>query len=118
MSVKFKTTKKEIMAGYPYVIRIGYCELQNLLNYKNPIAYTTRTEGWGCDIYEVDQTTVIVTGYGPFGNIEPNYDLIKQYDKEAEKYIYECHSDTPEHLDALLKEMVDKIITEYKEKFK
>ena len=118
MSVKFKTKQKEIMAGYPYVIRVGYCSLQNLLNYKSPIAYTSGKYGWNADIYEISQTTVIVTGYGPFGNIEPNYDLIRQYDKEAEKYRYERHSDTPEHLDDLLKELVDKIIKEYKEKSK
>lgn len=118
MSMKFKTKKKEIMAGYSNVICVGYCELQNLLNYKNPVAYTTRAEGWGCDIYEVDQNTVIATGYAPFGNIDPSYALIRQYDDEAAKYISEHHSDAPEHLDALLKELVDKIITEYKGKSK
>lgn len=122
MSMKFKTKKKDIMANYCYVIKTGYCTLQNLLQYKSPIAYTTRKEGWGCDIYEIGPDRAITTGYAPFGNIQPNYELVQQYDQKAEKYVYEHRWDgsdkVPKYLDKLLEELVDKIITEYREKSK
>lgn len=86
--MKFKTTKKEIMNGYRDIICVGYCNLQNMLNTENPIAYTTRAEGWGSDIYEFGNIA-IVTGYAPFGNIRPNYDIQKKYDDMAEKIVYD-----------------------------
>ena len=122
MSVKFKTKQKDIMAGYCYVIKTGYCTLQNLLQYKRPVAYTTRREGWGADIYEIDSTTVIATGYAPFGNITPDYNLVRKYDEKAQNYVFEHRSDNPKkvinYLDKLLKELVEKIIAEYEEKSK
>lgn len=122
MSVKFKTKQKDIMTGYCYVIRTGYCTLQNLLQYKRPVAYTTRREGWGADIYEIDSTTVIATGYAPFGNVIPDYKLVREYDQKAEKYVSEHRWDNPDkvikYLDRLLEKLVDKIIAEYWEKNK
>ena len=50
--MKFKTTQKAIKANYTNIICVGYCDLQHLLTYKTPIAYTVRREGWGADIYE------------------------------------------------------------------
>lgn len=120
MSMKFKTKKKDIMANYCYVIETGYCTLQNLLQYRNPIAYTAGIYGWGCDIYEVAQNTVITTGYSPFGNVEPDYKLIREYDQKAEKYIAKNRlgnlDKKSKYLDKLIKELVDKIISKYKEK--
>lgn len=82
--MKYQTTKKQIMNGYTNVIKVPYCALQTLLKYNKPIAYTTsKTYGWRADVYEINQNTVIVTGYGPFGNIEPDYDLRKKYKLRA-----------------------------------
>ena len=64
--MKFKTTRKAIKQGYENVIQVPYCGLQNLLRCESPIAYTTRAEGWGADIYDFGNTA-IVTGYAPFG---------------------------------------------------
>lgn len=81
--MKFKTTKRDIMANYGSVIKVGYCDLQNLLNYESPIAYTTGVYGWNADIYDFGGA-VIVTGYRPFGNIRPDYEIINRYETEAE----------------------------------
>lgn len=81
--MKFKTTRKAIKENYSNIICISYCHLQQLLSGKEPIAYTTRREGWAADIYEVNNNTVIVTGYAPFGNIHPDYELVKEYEKKA-----------------------------------
>ena len=108
------------MENYQYVISTGYCALQNLLKYRDPIAYTDGIYGWNCDIYEIEQTTVITSGYAPFGNIQPDYELVRQYEKKAEKYISEHRFDNPskviKYLDKLLRKLVDKIVMEYWEK--
>lgn len=85
--MKYKTTQKAVKAGYTNTIAVNYCALQNLLAYENAVAYTARSEGWGADIYGFGNTA-IVTGYAPFGNIRPDYNLCKKYEDQAEKIRY------------------------------
>lgn len=82
--MKFKTTQKAIKANYNTIICVPYCGLQNLLNYESPVAYTERREGWAADIYDMGGGVAIVTGYAPFGNIRPSYELRERYEKQAE----------------------------------
>lgn len=86
--MKFKTTQKAIRANYNKIICVPYCALQNLLNYESPVAYTVRREGWAADIYDMGGGVAIVTGYVPFGNIRPSYELRKRYETDAEKIRY------------------------------
>lgn len=86
--MKFKTTQREIRSNYPRVISCGYCSLQTLLVWETPIAYTTRREGWGCDIYQLSQNTALSTGYAPFGNIRAPYETCRKYEKLAEEICY------------------------------
>lgn len=83
--MKFKTTQKEIRANYNKIICVPYCGLQTLLSYENPVAYTVRREGWAADIYDMGGGVAIVTGYAPFGNIRPSYELRERYETGAEK---------------------------------
>lgn len=85
--MKFKTTKKEVKEGYRNIIKIGYCDLQYLLYYRNPIAYTSGTYGWNADIYEIGRGSAICTGYRPFGDIKADYELIREYDDKARALI-------------------------------
>lgn len=87
--MKFKTTQKEIRANYNKIICVPYCGLQSLLNYESPVAYTVRREGWAADIYDMGGGVAIVTGYAPFGNIRPSYELRERYEKQAEKIRYD-----------------------------
>ena len=80
--MKFKTTQKAIKQGYSNVICVSYCALQRLLSCESKIAYTTRIEGWGADIYQFGNTA-IVTGYAPFGNIRPGYEVNQRYEQKA-----------------------------------
>ena len=80
--MKFKTTQKSIKQGYKNVIQVSYCGLQSLLRCESPIAYTTRAEGWGADIYAFGNTA-IATGYAPFGNIRPGYEVNQRYEQRA-----------------------------------
>lgn len=105
--MKFKTTKKAINAGYTNRIIIPYCDLQSLLQYKNPVAYTTRAEGWGADIYEIAPNTAIITGYAPFGNIRPAWDIVKKYETAAQRVLYSTPwQEREKELDKLLKEFI------------
>ena len=80
---KLETTKKSVKAAFPRIISIGFCDLQNLLYYESPIAYTHGVYGWNSDVYRIKPTIVIVTGYRPFGNINPSHELIKKYEGRA-----------------------------------
>lgn len=86
--MKIRTTKKAINNRYATRIYCSYCALQKLLKYESPVAYTTRREGWSADIYEVNPSTVIITGYAPFGSIRAGYDICRKYEAAAEA-IYE-----------------------------
>ena len=86
--MKFKTTQKAIKANYNTIICVPYCGLQNLLSCESPIAYTVRREGWSADIYDMGNGIAIVTGYAPFGNVCPSYELRKRYEKQAEQIRY------------------------------
>ena len=106
--MKYKTTKKEVMSGYEHIIMIGYCGLQSLLSHRDPIAYTVRPEGWGADIYDFGNIA-IVTGYAPFGNINPSYQMCQQYEKRAENVMKNQFSDWGHRaleLDAILNDFL------------
>lgn len=107
--MKYKTTKKQVNEGYNSVISVGYCNLQFLLQYHNPEAYTTRSEGWAADIYDLDRYgyggVAIVTGYAPFGNNRPEYAKVLQYDNEARAIVQNYDMEYPEKLEAIRKLM-------------
>ena len=111
--MKYRTTKKDIMNGYSNIICVGYCSLQNLLNCESETAYTTRQEGWAADIYDFG-STAIVTGYAPFGNIRPGYELCQKYEKAAEKFRYDYELTYPERkeqLKKLIKQFIQEVVT-------
>ena len=84
--MKVRVTKREIMNGYNNVICVGYCCLQNLLEYESPEYYTTRREGWGADIYDVGNGNAICTGYAPFGNIRVDSATCQKYEEMVHEH--------------------------------
>lgn len=106
--MKFKSIKKDIMANYPKVIKIGYCDLQFLLKYESPIAYTAGVYGWNADIYDFGGVA-IVTGYRPFGNIYPDWEIVQKYKEEARKI---CYNYSYEEGHIVLQELQKKFIEE------
>lgn len=100
--MKYKTTAKALKAGYYKIISAGYCDLQHLLDYRSPIAYSAGVYGWNFDVYEVDGVC-IATGYRgmPSKNADNyTYNLIRAYDDKAQGKI-------AEEREALLKEFVN-----------
>ena len=81
--MKAQTTKKAIMNAYENVIKVGYCDMQDALKWREPNFYTAGVYGWNSDVYVINYDTVIVTGYRPFGNIELPRDVIDTLNKCA-----------------------------------
>lgn len=107
--MKYRTTKRDVNAGYGNVICIGYCRLQALLGYESPVAYTARREGWAADIYEFGNTT-IVTGYAPFGNIRPDYETCQKYEKKSREIPYTLsYEERKEALSKLISEFIEEV---------
>ena len=107
MNVTMKNIKKE----YPKIIKVGYCELQNLLRFKNADFTTSGVYGWNADIYTVSIDTAICTGYRPLGNIELKRDIIKKYDDKALK-IYCNEKDyniAIKKIDKLLQKFIEEV---------
>jgi chorismate mutase len=108
----FKTTKKQTMAIYRKTISISYCALQHLLARRNHIAHTEGVYGWNANIYDVGNGVAIVTGYRPFGNISPDYDLVREYDKRARELIYDyslSYEEQKKALDDLINEFIKEV---------
>ena len=115
--MKFKTTKKAIKKGYYHIISVGYCNLQYLLKGINPVAYSTRAEGWACDYYDVNGVC-ICEGYSPIGNQNTKnltYDTMRKYDNKAKEIFHNRSSgswhDLQPKLANLLNEFIEKAIT-------
>lgn len=79
--MKYRTTQRDVTNGYGYVFRTGFCNLQNLLSYENPVAYTCGVYGWNADVYQFEGFA-IVTGYRPFGRSIPS-EVVKRYERKA-----------------------------------
>lgn len=108
--MKFHTTQKAIKAGYNTIIYVGYCDLETVLAYENPIAYTTRREGWAADVYDIGGVA-IVTGYAPFGNVRPGYDICRKYEEQSEKIRYNYDISYDRQRD-MLKSLAKKFVKE------
>lgn len=110
--MKFKATKKEMRNNYHYIIGIGYCAAQFLLKFESPIAYSTRTEGWACDYYDIDGV-LISTGYAPLEskNVNIDYITIRDYDNRAREIAHDytiSYEEREKQVKELLKELVEK----------
>ena len=82
--MKTQTTKKAIMGAFENVIKVGYCDMQDALKWREPNCYTVGVFGWNADVYVIDDDTVIVTGYRPFGNMKLSREVIDTLNKCAE----------------------------------
>ena len=101
--MKAKITRKELKNNYKNIIPAYFCSMQFLLKFENPKYYIgNNVDGWQADIYEIDNNTVIVTGYSVFGNIKPDRNLIREYESKAiqqsEKYYMKSYN-TKKHIE-------------------
>lgn len=80
--MKFRTTNKQIKNNYGYIVRVGYCDLQDLLTGVDPFAYTCGVYGWNADFYDVDGVC-ICTGYRSLCGENIDYSIIRKYQEKA-----------------------------------
>lgn len=87
--MKLRATKQEMREGYDKILRIGYCNAQNLLNYEQPFAYSAGRYGWCCDYYDIDGV-LISTGYSPIESkgMKLDYARLREYEERAGKIRY------------------------------
>lgn len=97
--MKTQITRRAAKDYYANVIEIGYCDAQHLLYFCEPAHYTAGIYGWNSDIYTFDGNSgipgdytpayacAISTGYRPFGNVHPSYQLVDKFDREARDVI-------------------------------
>lgn len=106
--MKFKTTNKAIRENGGLIIRLGYCEAQELLHYQSAGAYTCGVYGWNYDAYFINGAT-ICTGYR--GMPGARYEGITEYEKQAAKINHNYNISYEERRDA-----VNSLLYEYIEK--
>ena len=103
--------QKDIIDSYGYIICVGYCSLQYLLKCKDSKLYTCGVYGWNANIFHINNSTCIVTGYRPFGNIYPKYEIIKKYEDKA-RAIYNDYDLKWQEKNKKLEKLLDKFIKE------
>lgn len=102
--MKTKMSRRKIKTDYK-VYCIGNGNLQYMLNYVRPFAYSTRAEGWACDYYDVGNGIVLCDGYAPIGK-KVNFDIMDAFDKKAKEIWEEFHWDDPEKCQKMLKNLI------------
>lgn len=114
--MKTKVSKKEIKDNYNYIITISYCDGQYLLSGLQDRYYSTRAEGWACDYYEIDNNTIVSTGYAPIDTKYRDYKLTRKYDDKAREiyHNYDLKYDTrlkkiARLRDKFVKELIEKV---------
>lgn len=60
---KFNTTQKAAKNSNDIVLAVPYCFLQHALNYESPVSGNSGVYGWNFDVYDINDTYSIVTGY-------------------------------------------------------
>ena len=96
--------------------------MSDLLSYKDANYYNANSYGWRNDIYLINNNTVIVTGYEPFGNIEIPKDIAKKYndiayrikknglkDAQTKKITFD-YNILKDNIDEVIEEMIQEII--------
>ena len=110
--MKAKITQKEARDLKPY--RFGYCEIQYLLRYEDPIFYTCGLYGRNADFYKIEHPETwrniwICTGYRPIGERYIDYDTSQKREHKARNFDYTglTATETKKTLRRFIFEMLD-----------
>lgn len=107
--MKLKTTRKEILKSGCKVVSCGDGDLQNLLTYRSPFAYSTRAEGWACDYYQISDI-IISSGYSTIGD-RLDYTVIKKYDDRARaiKNTLRDHAAAEKEIEIIINDFIQEV---------
>ena len=110
--MKFRTTNKQIKNNYGYIVRVGYCDLQDLLTYKEPFAYTCGVYGWNADFFDLDGIC-ICTGYRSLVGERLPSDIVIKYQNKAKaiksRYNFTEYKKERAALERLRKKFADEV---------
>ena len=109
--MKLKTTNKQIRENFCKVLSIGYCDVQYLLEFRKPFAYTSGIYGWNADFYEIGNFC-ISTGYRPIGE-KVDYILLQELESQA-RNIYVDYNLDRETKEKQIDELLNKLINSLK----
>ena len=117
--MKLQTTKTNIKNNFGTVLTVGYCEIEYLLSYCSPFAYSAGVYGWNCDFYAPSTKyngVCLATGYNTdrLGGKRVNYELVKEYEQKAHELLNDYHSqiNKREALNILIDEFIKKALEE------
>ena len=89
-------TIKKIRTYWKKNFRCGYCDLQDIMRYKEPTYYNAGVYGWNCDIYTDYKTDIaITTGYRNMTGRQIPSELIKKYSDIANDIYEKMAHDIP-----------------------
>lgn len=109
--MKYRVTKKEMKEDYGNKIYcVGNGDIQHLLSFVDPVAYSTRAEGWACDWYEINGIC-LCSGYAPIGKMV-DYEIRRKYDEQAREIRNNWNltwEEQKQEIDKLLIEFIEEI---------
>ena len=84
--MKIQTTMKYIQYLYKKVFRCGYCDLQYIFRYEDPVYYNCGVYGWNCDVYVDNKRDIaITTGYRNMRGKSIPAELLEKYSAIAKE---------------------------------
>ncbi len=83
--MKTRTTDKEMRSRAYAIVKVGYCQLQELLELFEADHYTCGSCGWKADFYYIGAGVWISTGYQPIGKSILTYEECKEIEKKVSK---------------------------------
>ena len=106
--MRVQVTRRKLTENF-YCIAVGYCQLQNLLNYSRSPYYTAGVYGWNFDAYTFEYkgcNIAICTGYRGMPGESVPYDIEHEFDTRAEKINYDNDGNKRERLESLIMEFI------------
>jgi hypothetical protein len=79
-------TIKKVRSYWRKNFQCGYCDLQDIMRYKEPTYYNAGVYGWNCDVYTDYRTDIaITTGYRNMTGRQIPRELIEKYSSIAKR---------------------------------
>lgn len=116
--MKMRISEKELKKNFKNIYCVGYCELK-MLEFMEADYYTTGVYGWNCDVFKIDNNTLLVTGYRTFGK-QVSKEVVNIYNNMFEelKEKYHFYKNFKEKLNTLLNSLIISIKEEEEKKIK
>lgn len=88
--LKMQVTKKQLKHSYDYIISVGYCKCDFLVNHQISRYYYSNNLGWRFDVYELGYNCILTTGYEYLKENKDQQEfeaIVEKYDKKAKEIV-------------------------------